>query len=1280
MKIDSLIKTTLLSLPLAVMVGCGGGGGGSSSNPLSTITGVFVDSAVSGVDYNCSSGATGVTNAAGEFTCNSGDRVSFSLGGIDLGTVDASEHITPSSFFPNNPTAALNLAQLLQSLDSDGNVSNGIDLNATVVADFVGRFHPVSDINFTSATFDSDVNGSLPTGHQWRSEADAQQHLDDTFTNLGINHFGGSDITPPTFTSESNVLIESYVKDIIQVQTDDAAATLTLSGTDAVDFTLDSDGNLKLRLESNERTKPLYDITITAEDTNGNESTQNLIITVLEDTALPTVTASDTISVKENDANLTLSTLEADERVQFIFKQSGVSGDYAYFNLGVYSGILSLKEPADYEKKSRYTLVVLITDQNNNRVEKSITVDVEDVAESFVVLGDLNITIPEDTAGGTEVGTISIIDAGDTPIQAIELFDAQNTKSDKFAVSVGGSVSLLSGVSLSYESQAKYNYVARAINGAGVSADANVTITLTDVNNAPTLSNQQLSVLQDTNLSFSFQDFNASFNDRDGDRLEQIIITSLPTYGSLKLSDTNLTSDTLSASQINLLTYVPNVGYIGYDSWNYKALSNTLESNVAQVNIEVEASLQITNLQNVYIPYDINDTRINIKSVDSGDFNNDGKMDFVSGSSDQSVKIHLNQGEHSFTELTVATGIYEPQFIKVADFNGDGKDDILVLTTYQHEALLYLNNGDNTFSESMIYTEASFYGASASIVDIDADGDLDIVLEMGDNFGALLNDSTGVFSVQNIDDSSDPSASYTPDVADIDGDGYIDIVATTGGGSTTSGLVWFSGSADGNFTKHIITDVGLFHPKIDDFDGDGDLDILVSNTQGKIDLYENDGTQSFSSKTLVDANARTYEIGDYDGDGDTDIVYFTEINSVLSKRVVLNNAMTLTEMSFDEENTLKNGYGLILRDFDEDGDQDIITTSGTMNIILNTKGLYINERETTTATLEVNRNTAVTFKNLASGEDSALFDINSATGELTFKIETDYEYPVDKDKNNIYMLNIEVDDGVEQSVKEVVVAVDDVHRFAQAEEVTATSADFSDQTFYTKDVDGDGNLDFLRANDTNLTLEIKNADGAIDAEYFVGTTSAKLTKKYSKKLTDIDNDGDIDVIVMDYGNSTLYWYENDGIFSFSTHVIASESVDFKSLYSIETGDIDGDGDEEIFVAHNAKSATMFVNNGDGSFTSSKLRDDLIYYTYFKVDDIDGDGDNDLLVSTSWYSNAGFLVWMRNEGSLNFQDITLINIAAREIDVLDQDGDGYKDVISLGSFSKKYVNLNTNIEE
>jgi hypothetical protein len=118
----------------SIIVACGGGGGGSSPQ---VSTGVFTDSEVSGLHYETAT-QSGLTNTAGQFDYLPGETVSFSLGGIQLGSAQAAAQLSPLDLLGVTDLDEARLAAvdrpltniliLLQSLDRDHNPDNGIDL------------------------------------------------------------------------------------------------------------------------------------------------------------------------------------------------------------------------------------------------------------------------------------------------------------------------------------------------------------------------------------------------------------------------------------------------------------------------------------------------------------------------------------------------------------------------------------------------------------------------------------------------------------------------------------------------------------------------------------------------------------------------------------------------------------------------------------------------------------------------------------------------------------------------------------------------------------------------------------------------------------------------------------------------------------------------------------------------------------------------------------------------------------------------------------------------
>lgn len=118
------------------ITGCGGGGGGETAAPV--LTGRFFDAAVEGIDYqtldaNDRPGESGRTDAEGRFRYRAGDRVVFSIGSLSLPAATAASVVTPldlaGSRKLDDPKVS-NLLVLLQSLDADGDPTNGIKIPA----------------------------------------------------------------------------------------------------------------------------------------------------------------------------------------------------------------------------------------------------------------------------------------------------------------------------------------------------------------------------------------------------------------------------------------------------------------------------------------------------------------------------------------------------------------------------------------------------------------------------------------------------------------------------------------------------------------------------------------------------------------------------------------------------------------------------------------------------------------------------------------------------------------------------------------------------------------------------------------------------------------------------------------------------------------------------------------------------------------------------------------------------------------------------------------------
>jgi hypothetical protein len=245
-----------------------------------------------------------------------------------------------------------------------------------------------------------------------------------------------------------------------------------------------------------------------------------------------------------------------------------------------------------------------------------------------------------------------------------------------------------------------------------------------------------------------------------------------------------------------------------------------------------------------------------VADVQSADFNGDGKNDFVVGAfgwrKAGQVAILENRTENplqpAFTRHTIDP---RPGAIHVVpiDINRDGHMDFVTLLAQEHETVLaYINKGtrDFSFERQVIYAapHPNWGSSGIELVDLDRDGDTDVLLTHGDTFDdGIVKPYHGIQWLENR--GSYPYVARTlapmPGVhraraADIDGDGDLDVVACAllAGGSdvdetTLPALIWLEQTTPGTFVRHTIEMGFPRHATLDigDIDGDGDIDIVT---------------------------------------------------------------------------------------------------------------------------------------------------------------------------------------------------------------------------------------------------------------------------------------------------------------------------------------------------------------------------------------------------------------------------------------------------------------------
>jgi hypothetical protein len=286
-----------------------------------------------------------------------------------------------------------------------------------------------------------------------------------------------------------------------------------------------------------------------------------------------------------------------------------------------------------------------------------------------------------------------------------------------------------------------------------------------------------------------------------------------------------------------------------------------------------------------------------------GDFFEPGLLLIPNGGTCPSPSFRGTPVQFPIGRPLLTSGYNAPAF---GDLSGDGRADLVVgvlggaynplLTSADN--LYYLGRGDGetwqTLSRRLLPVLDVGSEAIPSIVDLDGDGDLDMLLANKLDPADLR--TSFIHRLENVGSRDRPDFKLrapivlgqrfhmAPAFGDLDADGRLDLLL----GQWGPRLAWYSGS-DGGYRPvdtALVTITRGSHtvPTLGDLDGDGDLDLLVGESSGWLNFYRNDGGPGRPAFTLISDEFEGIRIGrrsapllsDLDGDGDLDLLVGSE--------------------------------------------------------------------------------------------------------------------------------------------------------------------------------------------------------------------------------------------------------------------------------------------------------------------------------------------------------------------------------------------------------------------
>lgn len=231
----------------------------------------------------------------------------------------------------------------------------------------------------------------------------------------------------------------------------------------------------------------------------------------------------------------------------------------------------------------------------------------------------------------------------------------------------------------------------------------------------------------------------------------------------------------------------------------------------------------------------------------------------------------------------------------ITDFNNDGKQDFVVVSTVIDRITLHTDNGNGTFSTSLLYQK-----------------------QAGDTF----------------------EGKYFIKVADLNNDGFNDLIT-----DAKMGILVLINNGNNTFYQLNLTDPYISFTKeisLTDYNGDGKIDILYSSYlsnawNNQIKVYTNQGNSVFLQSAISIYNQSTYNIKpvfvDYDNDGITDIITKSYQNDILLYKISINGSANYTKILNNSSLVDSNFNRIIVTDLDNNNIKDILTYSdGVSNI------------------------------------------------------------------------------------------------------------------------------------------------------------------------------------------------------------------------------------------------------------------------------------------------------------------------------------------------------------
>jgi hypothetical protein len=592
------------------------------------------------------------------------------------------------------------------------------------------------------------------------------------------------------------------------------------------------------------------------------------------------------------------------------------------------------------------------------------------------------------------------------------------------------------------------------------------------------------------------------------------------------------------------------------------------------------------------VPYPISGGSLSQVKIIVVDTNGDGLQDLVTTNNDGTISALLGNGDGTFAPQTRFAVGNNPDSIAAADFNRDGKLDLVVSNAFDHSLSLLFGAGDGGFLPQQLLRPANGNNpAYVGVGDLDGDGIADLVVSVSEfdhELEIFPGDGDGGFPlVRRVPVTGSPAELA---VADFNHDGRPDVAVSTG-----SGIDVLLNAGSGNLAAPVPY-AGARLASASDVNADGTLDLISFDTltTHQVTVLIGNGNGTFAGPQLVPVGIGAWPpaVGDLDGDGKADLLVPRDSQGFTSMYAYVDLLHGNGDGTFLAQGALDAGQVpifLLSVDLDHDGGLDLVAVnrnSHDISVMLgNGAGAFSAQQRYPVGLLPI----AAVAGDFNGDPARDVIVLNNISGDVSVLLGTG--------SGTLVPQPLTVPVGISPQA--------------------ITAADFN----------GDGRLDLAAANlgnpdggGSNFSVLFGNGDGTFSAPVVYDVNPPDGLTAIA--AGDFDGDGRPDVAVAHRTEGIAFWNGlNDGGFIPTGSATAG-------LAQIVVADVNADGRDDLVVANSylgsGNTVDVLLNPGSGGFWQRASYGVRNLPLSVAVGDINGDGVVDVVAANEGSDNLSVL--------------------------------------------------------